>query len=261
MNAAQRTVVTAVDLSIDGMTCASCAHRIEKKLNKLDGVTATVNFATEKAHVQYGNEVTPEQLVATVEDAGYQAHLPAAPLEAAADEDPIASLRQRLLISAVLTVPVIAHGHGAGAAVHLLAVAVPGTRGAGRDLGRMAVPPGGVGEPQARQRNDGHAYLDGHAGGTGLVGLRAVLGHRRHAGDEACVRIDDRAHRRNRQHLPRSRGGSDHVHPCRPLLRGSGQTSRGSSTGGAAGTRRQGCLGAQRWCRTTRSDRQVVGRR
>jgi Cu+-exporting ATPase len=108
MNAAQRTVVTAVDLSIDGMTCASCAHRIEKKLNKLDGVTATVNFATEKAHVQYGNEVTPEQLVATVEDAGYQAHLPAAPLEAAADEDPIASLRQRLLISAVLTVPVIA---------------------------------------------------------------------------------------------------------------------------------------------------------
>ena len=80
MNAAQSTVVTAVDLSIDGMTCASCAHRIEKKLNKHDGVTATVNFATEKAHVEYGNEVTPEQLVATVEDTGYQAHLPAAPL-------------------------------------------------------------------------------------------------------------------------------------------------------------------------------------
>jgi P-type Cu+ transporter len=106
MDAALKT--TSVDLSIDGMTCASCAHRIEKKLNKLDGVTATVNFATEKAHVEYGNEVTPEQLLATVEDAGYQAHLPAAPLEAPADEDPIASLRQRLLISAVLTVPVIA---------------------------------------------------------------------------------------------------------------------------------------------------------
>jgi Cu+-exporting ATPase len=100
--------VTAVDLSIDGMTCASCAHRIEKKLNKLDGVTATVNFATEKAHVEYGDEVSPEQLLASVEDAGYQAHLPAAPLEVAADEDPTASLRQRLLISAVLTVPVIA---------------------------------------------------------------------------------------------------------------------------------------------------------
>src|SRR6478672_5231085 len=100
--------IAAVELSIDGMTCASCAHRIEKKLNKLHGVTATVNFATEKAHVEYGTEVTPKKLVATVEDAGYQAHLPAAPLDAAADEDPIASLRQRLSISAVLTVPVIA---------------------------------------------------------------------------------------------------------------------------------------------------------
>jgi Cu+-exporting ATPase len=100
--------MTSVELSIDGMTCASCAHRIEKKLNKLDGVTATVNFATEKALVDYGNEVTPEQLVATVEDAGYQAHLPEVAVEAAADEDPTASLRQRLLISLALTVPVIA---------------------------------------------------------------------------------------------------------------------------------------------------------
>ena len=68
--------MTSVELSIDGMTCASCAHRIEKKLNKLDGVTATVNFATEKAHVEYGDTVTHEQLVATVEEAGYQATCP-----------------------------------------------------------------------------------------------------------------------------------------------------------------------------------------
>jgi len=100
--------MTSVELSLDGMTCASCAHRIEKRLNKLDGVTATVNFATEKAHVEYGDETTPEQLVATVEETGYQAHLPEATVEAAADEDPTASLRQRLLISLVLTVPVIA---------------------------------------------------------------------------------------------------------------------------------------------------------
>ena len=73
--------IAAVELSIDGMTCASCAHRIEKKLNKLDGVTATVNFATEKAQVEYGDGVTPEQLVATVEEAGYQARLPEAPVE------------------------------------------------------------------------------------------------------------------------------------------------------------------------------------
>ena len=56
--------MSTVELSIDGMTCASCAARVEKKLNKLDGVTATVNFATEKARVEYGGDVTPEQLVA-----------------------------------------------------------------------------------------------------------------------------------------------------------------------------------------------------
>ena len=72
----------AVDLTIDGMTCSSCAAGIEKKLNKLDGVTATVNFATERARVEYGDEVTPEQLVATVEEAGYRAHLPQAPIDA-----------------------------------------------------------------------------------------------------------------------------------------------------------------------------------
>ena len=100
--------IAAVELSIDGMTCTSCAHRIEKKLNKLDGVTATVNFATEKAHVEYGDGVTPDQLVAIVGEAGYQARLPEVPVETGAEQDPIASLRQRLLISAVLTVPVIA---------------------------------------------------------------------------------------------------------------------------------------------------------
>jgi len=105
MNTAQKTA--AVELAIDGMTCASCAHRIEKKLNKLDGVTATVNFATEKAHVSYGDAVTREQLVATVEETGYHAHLPEEPSDNA-DGDTTASLRRRLWISAALTVPVIA---------------------------------------------------------------------------------------------------------------------------------------------------------
>jgi Cu+-exporting ATPase len=102
------STTAAVELSIDGMTCASCAAGIEKKLNKLDGVTATVNFATERARVEYGDEVTPEQLVATVEEAGYHAHLPRVSVDAVADADPTASPRQRLVISAVLTVPVIA---------------------------------------------------------------------------------------------------------------------------------------------------------
>ena len=66
-----------VELPITGMTCASCANRIERKLNKLDGVTATVNYATEKATVDFDAAVAPEQLVAAVEAAGYQAVLPA----------------------------------------------------------------------------------------------------------------------------------------------------------------------------------------
>ncbi|NLE82556.1 MAG: copper-translocating P-type ATPase [Rhodococcus sp.] len=100
-----------VELAIGGMTCASCANRIERKLNKLDGVTATVNYATEKAAVSYSQDVTTDDLVGTVESAGYTATLPKAPgqaEDAAAAPDPTEQLRQRLLVSLVLTVPVIA---------------------------------------------------------------------------------------------------------------------------------------------------------
>jgi Cu+-exporting ATPase len=104
----------AVELEISGMTCASCANRIERKLNKLEGVTATVNYATEKAKVTFGQEVAPEDLIATVEQAGYGAALPRpksadAATEPAEEEDEATrSLRERLLVSALLTVPVIA---------------------------------------------------------------------------------------------------------------------------------------------------------
>ena len=67
-----------VELAIGGMTCASCAARVEKKLNKLDGVAATVNFATETARVTFPGSVRPDELVAAVEQAGYTAVLPAA---------------------------------------------------------------------------------------------------------------------------------------------------------------------------------------
>jgi Cu+-exporting ATPase len=102
-----------LELAITGMTCASCANRIERKLNKLDGVTATVNYATEKARVTYTDSVTPQQLVAAVEQAGYSAALPVppspdGPVRADAEGDPVAPLRQRLVVSVVLTVPVIA---------------------------------------------------------------------------------------------------------------------------------------------------------
>ncbi|WP_309113279.1 heavy metal translocating P-type ATPase [Saccharothrix sp.] len=103
-------MATDVELSITGMTCASCANRIERKLNKLDGVTATVNYATEKAKVTFPADLDPQTLIATVEAAGYGATLPAPKAEQAeapVEVDPTASLRQRLLVSAVLTVPVI----------------------------------------------------------------------------------------------------------------------------------------------------------
>ncbi|MEV0819867.1 heavy metal translocating P-type ATPase [Nonomuraea rubra] len=103
----------AVELSIGGMTCASCANRIERKLNKLDGVTATVNYATEKAKVSFPEGVDPQQLIAEVEKAGYSAALPAPPkaeAEAAEQEpeDELRPLRNRLITSVVLAVPVIA---------------------------------------------------------------------------------------------------------------------------------------------------------
>ncbi|MBK7621956.1 MAG: copper-translocating P-type ATPase [Kineosporiaceae bacterium] len=104
------------------MTCASCAARIEKKLNKLDGVIASVNYATETAHVVFPDHLDPAELVATVEKSGYGASLPPPPAtthpdDAAADtsqaaddvrDDEAAALRQRLLISAALALPVLA---------------------------------------------------------------------------------------------------------------------------------------------------------
>ena len=107
------TPTKEVELQLTGMTCASCANRIERKLNKLDGVVATVNYATEKAKVAFPDGLEPADLVLTVEQAGYGATLVHAgeddrdPAGEAAD-DPTRSLRQRLVLSAVLTVPVIA---------------------------------------------------------------------------------------------------------------------------------------------------------
>ena len=109
--------VNDIELAIGGMTCASCAARIEKKLNKLDGVTATVNYATEKAKVSYPTNLSPDDLVTVVEATGYTATVPArAPSgdEGVATTEPddrdreAAGWWQRLVVSAVLTVPVLA---------------------------------------------------------------------------------------------------------------------------------------------------------
>lgn len=113
MTDTQSAAASSVELEIGGMTCASCAMRIEKKLNKLDGVTATVNYATEKAKVTAPNGFDPALLIAEVEKTGYTAALPSPEPSAVVDgEDApdreLVSLRNRLIASIVLTLPVIA---------------------------------------------------------------------------------------------------------------------------------------------------------
>lgn len=103
-----------VELQIGGMTCASCAMRIEKKLNKLEGIEATVNYATEKARVQTPAGYDAQLLIAEVEKTGYTAELPKAARaadETSDAEEPdheLIALRQRLIGSIILSVPVIA---------------------------------------------------------------------------------------------------------------------------------------------------------
>src|SRR5436305_1201755 len=126
--------MTNIDLAIRGMTCASCANRIERKLNKLDGVTATVNYATERASVQFPETLSPQDLVAVVEAAGFSATVPVSrvSVKSTADDEvagagvgsadfaesdsaesdsagdgEAASLLQRVTISAALTLPVL----------------------------------------------------------------------------------------------------------------------------------------------------------
>jgi P-type Cu+ transporter len=113
-----------VELTIGGMTCASCAARVEKKLNRMDGVSATVNYATEKAKVSYPHGLEIADLIATVVKTGYTADQPpppepepdpapgatsgAAPAAPVAHVDPeSAALRQRLTVSALLAIPVV----------------------------------------------------------------------------------------------------------------------------------------------------------
>ncbi|MFB9733812.1 heavy metal translocating P-type ATPase [Streptomyces thermocoprophilus] len=110
--------LSAVELTIGGMTCASCAARVEKKLNRMEGVTATVNFATEKAKISYPPGVEVADLIATVVRTGYTAEEPPPPAPPAAtagadeqaapaDGGELLALRQRLLVSVVLAVPVV----------------------------------------------------------------------------------------------------------------------------------------------------------
>ena len=139
-----------VELPIEGMSCASCASRIERTLNRLDGVSASVNYATEQALVEFDPAaVTPARSSEAIEDVGYSARLPAAE-PAPAEPDPAADLRRRLIVASVLSPPV------------LLLAMIPafqftywqwlalGARDPGRAVGGLAVPPGRLEEPPPR---------------------------------------------------------------------------------------------------------------
>ncbi|WP_435225634.1 heavy metal translocating P-type ATPase [Streptomyces sp. Tue6028] len=115
MSAEPVTALVMTDLTVGGMTCAACVKRVEKKLGKLDGVTATVNLATGRARVSHPAHVSPAALVATVEKAGYTAALPEPPRKQRREDDDEAvegaeearQERGRLLVTALLALPVL----------------------------------------------------------------------------------------------------------------------------------------------------------
>ena len=219
-----------LDLDITGMTCASCANRIERKLNKLDGVSATVNYATERATVTAPAAVDHETLIGTVAAAGYGASLrrPAGADDTGSDDEQVAdpeltALRDRLIGAVVLTVPVVA-------VAMVPALQFEYWQWASLTLAAPVATWGAWPFHRAAWTNlrhgcddDGHPGVARRAGRLRLVARRAVLGRRRRPGDDAPVRPDPRPGRRAGvgpgRHLPRDGRRGDHVPPRRSLLR------------------------------------------
>ncbi len=279
----------SVELEIGGMTCASCANRIEKTLNKLDGVTATVNYATEKAKVALPEGFDPAVLIAQVEDIGYSAALPVPvavlrqaqqPVEApdpstgsgtdlstgsgtgpstgsgtgpstgSGTDQELRSLRTRLLISTILTVPVIAMAmipavqftYWQWASLALAAPVIvwgawPFHRAAWLNLRHGAATMDTL-ISMGTLAAFGWSLYALFLGTAGMPGMRHefsfALQAPRQAQDRGC-----------RQHLPRGRRGGDRVHPGRALLREALQAPGRRGPAGAAGTRREGRGGAR----------------
>src|SRR5674476_1366160 len=204
----QLAETSSVELVIGGMTCASCAVRIEKKLNKLDGVSATVNYATEKAKVTYAGTVSPQDLVNTVEATGYTAALPAPKVSSAVaaageaeqgeKDDEVSRLRQR-------------------------PVAGPDPGFPRRGMGRVPVPPRCVHQRPPRCCDDGHLDLGGYQRCVAVVVVGAVPWHcrdARHPDELQPLALTGECYE---QHLSRSRVRGHRVDPVRSLLRGEGQ--------------------------------------
>ena len=256
----------AVDLQIGGMTCASCAARIEKKLNRMPGVQASVNYATEKAHVVLPEGTAVDAAIATVEATGYTATLPIPPQVSGRSGAAGICRGSRGGIAA----PPAGHLHGAdrsgtGAgddrpvAVRQLAVAEPDPRRAGRGVGGVAVPPRGLDEPAARRRDHGHADQRRCPRGVRLVAVRAVLRRRRDARHADDVPAAPRAGLRRGRDLPGGRGRGHRVHPGRPVLRGPREEAVRCRAAGTDGHGRERRCGAAGWPRAAGPGRPTPG--
>ena len=253
-----------VELDITGMTCASCANRIERKLNKLDGVTASVNYATERARVTHPATVTTGRPPRDRRRGRVRRHAARSRAGARCETDERGPRARRAPPAAAglgAAHPAGgADGDGPGAPVRRLAVAVADPGRARRGLGRVALPPGRAGEPAARQHHHGHARLGRRAGGVRLVAGRPLPRHRGRDRHDAPVPLHPRADQRARQHLPRGRGRRDDVPAGRALVREALEAAGRSRAAGADGARRQGRHGAPRRRRDASPRGRAAGR-
>lgn len=238
-----------VELAIGGMTCASCAARIEKRLNRMDGVTARVNYATEQAHVEFPDTISPDDLIGQVKAAGYTATIPRPRGEdrpADTEPDEIRPLRDRFLTSVVLSVPVIA-------LAMIPALQFTYWQWISLTLAAPVVVYGGWPFHKAAWANlrHGAATMDtlismGTLAAFGwslwalLFGTAGMPGMT-HPFDLTVSRTDGAG-----QIYLRGRRRGDHVHPRRPLLRGPVQAPR---WGGRARPARLGRQGRRRAAR------------
>ena len=221
------------------MTCAACATRIEKALNRLDGVDATVNLATEEAAVRYeDSSVEVEDLLAAVESVGYRAYAPGAERTEGAGS----LLGLRLVVAAAAHRAGRADRHGSPLRLRRMGMGGPRAHDADLGLGGLAVPPGGDCERAPRGGLDGHAHLPRHDGRICLVGRRSA----RAGGRRGLLRGGERDH---------------DAHPARPLARDPGPppvgrrpagAPRGRREGGARPAGRRGGRGADRGARRRR---------
>ena len=244
----QATGTERLDLPIAGMTCSSCANRVEKRLNRIDGVEATVNFATERA----SGQLRPRARRRRGAGRGRRGDRLQRPRSRRRRGPPrqrrpdrrrtihTADLRRRLVFAAALSLPVLLLSMIEPLQFEnwqwlALQLATPVVLWAGWPFHRAAW----------QNLRHGAATMDtlisvGTLAALGLVARRPLLPRRRHAGDDDAVRARHRARRRLRPHLPRGRRRRHHLHPRRPLLRGTGEAAGRRRARGPARPRRQG---------------------